>query len=89
MASNENQISGALNVGLSGIPYWNADIGGFWSNRLYPKGHVDPAFRELVVRWTQFGAFTALMRLHGTNTPVKFINLVKKGNGHTMPSKGN
>lgn len=75
----KNQISGALNVGLSGIPYWNADIGGFWSNRLYPKGHVDPAFRELVVRWTQFGAFTALMRLHGTNTPREIYQFGEKG----------
>lgn len=75
----KNQISGALNLGLSGMPYWNADIGGFYSAPNFPQGHTDPAFRELVVRWIQFGAFTALMRLHGTNTPREIYQYGEKG----------
>ena len=75
----KNQISGALNLGLSGMPYWNADIGGFYSRRYFPQGLTDPAFRELVARWIQFGAFTALMRLHGTDTPREIYQYGEKG----------
>ena len=64
-----NQIPAALNVSLTGIPYWNSDIGGFFSGRKFPEGVKDPAFHELYVRWMQFAAFTGMMRSHGTNTP--------------------
>ena len=44
----------------TGIPYWTTDIGGFGS------GDTTSAdFRELIVRWFQFGAFSPLFRLHG------------------------
>lgn len=64
-----NQIPAALNISLTGIPYWNSDIGGFFSGRKFPEGVKDPAFHELYVRWMQFAAFTGMMRSHGTNTP--------------------
>jgi alpha-D-xyloside xylohydrolase len=63
------QISGGLNLSLSGLPYWNSDIGGFFSGGKYPGGVKDAAFRELYVRWLQFGAFCPMMRSHGTDTP--------------------
>lgn len=53
-------IRAGQSVGLSGIPLWTTDIGGYAGG--YPKGH---AFQELVVRWFQFGAFCPLFRLHG------------------------
>lgn len=62
------QIPAGLNFSVCGIPYWNADIGGFHAHT-YPEGIKDPAYQELYVRWTQFGAFTPMMRSHGTNTP--------------------
>jgi alpha-glucosidase/alpha-D-xyloside xylohydrolase len=47
----------AVNTGLSGIPYWGTDIGGFVPT---------PEFTaELYVRWFQFGAFCPLFRSHG------------------------
>jgi alpha-glucosidase (family GH31 glycosyl hydrolase) len=47
----------AINTGLSGIPYWGTDIGGFVPT---------PEFLgELYVRWFQFGAFCPLFRAHG------------------------
>ena len=47
----------AINTGLSGIPYWGTDIGGFVPT---------PEFTgELYVRWFQFGAFCPLFRAHG------------------------
>jgi len=50
-----------LNFALSGIPYWTTDIGGFVSG-----DPDDPAYRELFVRWFQFGTFSPILRVHGT-----------------------
>ena len=47
----------AVNTGLSGIPYWGTDIGGFVPTKEYTG--------ELHVRWFQFGAFCPLFRAHG------------------------
>jgi len=55
------QVPAALNFSLSGIPYWSADIGGFFGGD--PK---DPAYAELFTRWYQFGAFNPMFRVHGT-----------------------
>ncbi len=66
------QISAGVNFCMAGIPYWTHDIGAFFpSGRggLYNKGVDDPAYRELYVRWFQFGAFTPIFRSHGTGTP--------------------
>ena len=62
------QISAGLNFSLTGIPYWNSDIGGFflWD---YPGGYKNKAYHEIYVRWMQFGAFCPMMRSHGTNSP--------------------
>lgn len=62
--SFRNQIACGLNMGLAGIPWWTSDIGGFGGGN--PK---DPAFRELVCRWFQFGAFCPVFRLHGDRQP--------------------
>ena len=47
----------AINTGLSGIPFWGTDIGGFVPTAEYTG--------ELHVRWFQFGAFCPLFRAHG------------------------
>jgi len=57
------QIPGGLNFELSGLPYWTTDIGGFIIGN--PD---DPAYRELFVRWFEYGAFCPIFRLHGTRT---------------------
>jgi alpha-glucosidase len=56
-ATFEAQPGLGLNVGLSGVPYWNTDIGGFYS--------VAPDSAELFTRWFQFGAFSPIFRSHG------------------------
>ena len=59
------QIPAGLNYSISGMPYWTTDIGGFISG-----GNLnDPKFRELFVRWFQFGAFSPIFRVHGTRYP--------------------
>ena len=40
---------------------------------------ADPAFRELYVRWFQFGAFSPLFRSHGTDTPRELYQFGNKG----------
>lgn len=62
-----NQIPAACNFSACGIPYWNSDIGGFFTGSFGGVG--DPAWRRLYMRWAQFGTFTPMMRFHGTNTP--------------------
>ena len=57
------QIPAGLNLSLSGIPYWTTDIGGFVS-----ANPDDPRYRELYIRWFQFGAFCPIFRAHGTRT---------------------
>ena len=51
------QVPVAVNCGLSGIPYWGTDIGGFIPTPEYTG--------ELHVRWFQFGAFCTSFRAHG------------------------
>lgn len=64
----QRQIPAALNFSLTGIPYWNSDIGGFFLwNYGYAKAPQNNAFRELYVRWMQFGTFCPMMRSHGAS----------------------
>jgi alpha-D-xyloside xylohydrolase len=53
-----------MNIGISGIPWWTTDIGGF-----HGGDPESPYFRELIVRWFQFGTFCPLFRLHGFRLP--------------------
>ncbi|SPO03713.1 probable alpha-glucosidase 2 [Cephalotrichum gorgonifer] len=62
--SFRNQLSAGLNMGISGFAWFTTDIGGFHGGD--PK---DPAFRELLIRWFQWGAFCPVMRLHGDREP--------------------
>ena len=67
------QVPAGVNMGISGIPWWTTDIGGFRNG--------DPTtdyFRELVVRWFQFAAFCPLFRLHGVREPGPLV-----GSGQT------
>ena len=64
------QIPAGLNLSLTGIPYWNTDIGGFFAGKFAKDGGVNnPEFRELYTRWLQFAVFTPFMRSHGTDIP--------------------
>jgi alpha-D-xyloside xylohydrolase len=57
------QIPAGLNYSLSGLPYWTTDIGGFVSGD--PN---DAAYRELFIRWFEFGSFNPILRVHGTRS---------------------
>ena len=66
-----NQISAGLNFCMSGIPYWSNDIGGFHIYRYggFPGGNNNPGYRELYVRWFEYGVFNPIFRSHGTDAP--------------------
>jgi alpha-D-xyloside xylohydrolase len=57
----KRQIPAGLNLSISGVPYWTTDIGGFTE-----ADPDDPAYRELYVRWFEFGTFSPVFRAHGT-----------------------
>ena len=59
-----DQLQAGLNMGLAGIPWWTTDIGGFHNGVA-----ADPDFKELLIRWFQFGTFCPVMRLHGSRQP--------------------
>lgn len=58
------QIPAGLHAGMAGMGWWTTDIGGFYD------GHGgSEAFRELLVRWFEFGVFSPICRLHGFRVP--------------------
>ena len=71
------QVTEAVRTACSGICWWTLDIGAFFTGRKepwfwrgdYPDGVGDPAYRELYIRWFQFGAMLPVFRSHGTDTP--------------------
>lgn len=67
----KSQITAGLNASMSGLPFWTTDIGGFQGGD--PK---DPAYREVYIRWFQYGAFCPLFRVHGSRGATCFEDLL-------------
>lgn len=55
------QVKSGLNMSMCGIPWWTTDMGGFYGGDI-----ESDYFRELIVRWFQYGLFCPVMRLHGS-----------------------
>jgi alpha-D-xyloside xylohydrolase len=75
------QVTAGIHMGVAGIPWFTTDIGGFH--------HGDPedeGFRELLVRWFQFGAFCPVMRLHGDRLPTTPVRAAD--GSHRSPTGG-
>ena len=51
-------VLAGINAGLSGVPLWTSDLGG------YEKEARTPGDDVLFVRWTEFSAFSPIMQLH-------------------------
>lgn len=73
-----NQIKAGLNFCTVGIPQWNTDIGGFflWE---YQKPLENDTYKELFIRWLQFGVVCPMMRVHGTDAPKEIWRFGKEG----------
>ncbi|MBO5270304.1 MAG: glycoside hydrolase family 31 protein [Clostridia bacterium] len=63
-AAFRTQVVAGLQMSIAGIPWWTTDIGGFSGGNIH-----DEAFRELLIRWFEYGTFSPVMRLHGTRLP--------------------
>jgi alpha-D-xyloside xylohydrolase len=61
--SLRRQIPAGLNYSMSGLPYWTTDIGGFLGGD--PN---DPAYREVYLRWFEYGTFCPIFRTHGARS---------------------
>jgi alpha-D-xyloside xylohydrolase len=59
----KRQVKAGLNIGLCGIPWWNTDIGGFYGST------ESEEYKEILLRWFQYGTFCPVMRMHGVNAP--------------------
>ncbi|MCF8358821.1 MAG: DUF5110 domain-containing protein [Prolixibacteraceae bacterium] len=72
-----DQIAAGINMGLSGIPYWTTDIGGFSVESRYmnPTPADLKEWREINTRWYQFGVFCPLFRIHGQYPYREIYNL--------------
>lgn len=73
------QICAGLNMGTAGIPWWTTDIGGFHN------GWIDkPEFKELLIRWFQWGCYCPVMRIHGDRKPMEHV--YRKDGTEVLPS---
>ncbi|WP_423605600.1 TIM-barrel domain-containing protein [Sphingomonas sp. MS122] len=75
------QIPAGINISMTGIPNWSHDIGGFALEDRYTKqdpAHVDE-WRELYLRWFQFGAFSPVFRSHGEFPYRETYNIAPEG----------
>ncbi len=72
----KTQVTAGLNFSISGIPYWSQDIGGFSVEKRYVEAQIKydntgvvtddlRDWRELNVRWHQFGMWAPIYRSHG------------------------
>jgi alpha-D-xyloside xylohydrolase len=59
------QIPAGLSFSMSGFPYWTTDIGGFFRPSSPIDQYTSADYRELLIRWFQFGAFCPIFRIHG------------------------
>jgi alpha-D-xyloside xylohydrolase len=76
-----DQISAGINFSLSGIPNWTTDIGGYALETRYEKPDAKnlKEWREINLRWFQFGAFMPLFRSHGQGVNREIYNLAPVG----------
>jgi alpha-D-xyloside xylohydrolase len=77
------QVRAGLNVAISGIPWWTTDIGGFQGGD--PR---TPEYRELIVRWFQYGVWCPLFRLHGDRIPRSPLSQAMSGGPNEVWSYG-
>lgn len=74
-------VKTGLNMAMCGIPWWNSDIGGFWGADI-----ESDYYKELIVRWFQFGIFCPVTRLHGVRN--KTANQAPRNVGVKEPRGG-
>ncbi len=66
-STHENNLAyilqGGMSIGISGVPFWGHDIGGFYNTD--DNGNECPPTEEQYIRSAQFGMLSPLSRAHG------------------------
>ncbi|MBB1086972.1 DUF5110 domain-containing protein [Lysobacter sp. SG-8] len=78
------QVSGLVNASMAGAPNVSFDIGGFSPEVRYATqdpAHL-PEWRELNLRWFQYGTFVPIFRLHGQYPYREIWNIAPEGTPH-------
>ena len=76
----KSAVVGLLSSGMSGISINHSDIGGYIATTLpnFPFRIPGLAFtrgKELLMRWIEFSAFTAVFRTHEGNQPQNHVQI--------------
>ncbi|GAC1314725.1 MAG: hypothetical protein NVSMB2_04660 [Chloroflexota bacterium] len=66
----QSMVPAGVSAGLSGIPFWHAEVAGYVQADLGHEGE-----RELWLRWLQLGTWTALLRDHLGDQPTAPIDV--------------
>ncbi len=69
-------VKSGLNMSVCGIPWWNTDIGGFWGADVNSD-----YYKELIIRWFQYGVFCPVTRLHGNRGQQDWSRGIKEPGG--------
>ncbi|MBR6323204.1 MAG: glycoside hydrolase family 31 protein [Lachnospiraceae bacterium] len=77
------QLQAGLSMGMSGIPWWTCDLGGFIGG-----DPTDEGFRELMARWFAWGCFLPVFRLHGERSPWDVMEVTIRENGRQVLGSG-
>ena len=85
-----SQIPAGLGYTLAGNPNFNSDLGGFFPLGYNKEGEAascmrNPLFKELYVRWLQFGIFNPMMRSHGETSRREIWEFGSKVNPYMTP----
>lgn len=77
------QISAGVSTSMSGLPNWTHDIGGFALEDRFSAAEPAPddldEWRELNLRWFQFGALSPLFRSHGEAPKREIYEIAPEG----------
>ncbi len=67
------QIPAGLGAGISGLPYWTMDTGGYTMQHRFAREPMSAEdqdeWRELNARWFELSTFTPILRVHGELRP--------------------
>lgn len=67
------QIPAGLGAGISGLPYWTMDTGGYTMQHRFAREPISAEdqdeWRELNARWFELSTFTPILRVHGELRP--------------------
>jgi alpha-D-xyloside xylohydrolase len=77
----KNQVPAGLGMSLAGMPNWTFDIGGYVVEDRFVNPTPDDMdeWRELYLRWYQFGAFVPIFRSHGQGRLREIYNISPPG----------